>query len=231
MNAMQELYEQCNPIADYSLFESGVNYVQSVFDNSCSDLLVVRLDLGMREEYQQETHAFLMREYFQRLGNNRRGKASIFEHYIGMVWCLEYTKLKSYHYHCLFFFDGHAKQNGRKLGNDIGYYWAHGITEGKGSFWLSNNYEECFPQCGIGRINYRDYQKRSYLLTRVLAYLAKPDRLVRDAIQQDANALGHPEWAYKFRTFGTSNVVPPRTSTVGRPRMEPNNFSIANRWQ
>lgn len=227
MYTLHQLYSQSIPTPDPALYESAVEYIQSVFENGCSDLLLVRIDLSIREGFQQEIHAFRMREHFQQLCNNRRSKPSIFKHYVGMVWCLEWTKEKSYHYHCVFIFDGHYEQNGVRLGNDIGYYWVNDITDGKGTFWLSNNYEECFPQCGIGRINYRDHQKRYYLLTRVISYLAKPDHLIRSAIQQDAIALGHPEWAFKFRTFGTSNVVPPRVSTVGRPRIDPDSFTVS----
>lgn len=226
MKTLHELYQQCDPIPDLALYESGVEFVQSVFENGCSDLLFVRVDLSIREEFQGQTHAFLIREYFQRLCSNRRNKPSIFQYYVGMVWCLEWTVQKSYHYHCIFIFDGHNEQNGVQLGNDIGYYWVNNITDGKGTFWLSNNFEDDFPQCGIGRINYRDHQKRYYLLTRVISYLAKPDLLVRHAIQQDAIALGHPEWAYKFRTFGTSNVFPPRASNAGRPRVEQDSFKV-----
>lgn len=198
---------------------SGVQYLESLWNHGPSRLLFIRVDLGIDVLHQAELHFFQIIGYFEQFNRNRRSKPSIFKHYIGMIWRLEWTEDKSYHYHCLFIFDGSAVQNGIYYGNEIGYYWRNNITGGIGTFWNCNNEAGHYPESAIGLIDYRDTQKRHYLLTRVLSYLTKPDTQIRNAIYQDASALGYPESALHVRTFGTSNVLPPRTSKAGRPRI------------
>lgn len=201
-----------------SMFKSGAQYLESLWSNGPSRLLFIRIDLGIGIQHQAGLHAFQIIEYFARLNTNRRNKPKIFRHYIGIVWRLEWTPDKSYHYHCLFIFDGSAVQDGVYYANAIGYYWHNDITNGTGTFWNCNNEADNYPESGIGMIDHRDAQKRDFLLTRVLAYLAKPDLQIRQAIDQDAMALGRPDLASHVRTFSTSNALPPRESKVGRPR-------------
>jgi hypothetical protein len=215
---IQHLYQSSQPTPDFNIYSSAVTYLDSVIEHGPSDLLFIRVDLGIKQGHQTQVHVFQMKELFDRLNANRRCKPSIFRHYVGMIWALEWTPEKSYHYHCLFIFDAKKVQNDIELANQIGYYWMNEITDGIGSFWNSNAHTHEFQQCGIGRIRHWELGKRHNLMTRVVSYIAKPDCMVRDAIQRDAATLGNVDWAYKMRTFGTSNILKPRDSNVGRPR-------------
>lgn len=215
---IQHLYQSSQPTPDFSLYSSAVTYLTSVIEHGPSDLLFVRVDLGVRQGFQSQIHVFQIKEMFDRLNSNRRCKPSIFRHYVGMIWTLEWTPEKTYHYHCLFIFDAKKVQNDIEIANQIGYYWINEITDGLGSFWNSNAHTQEFLQCGIGRIKYWELNKIHNLMTRVVSYITKPDGMVRGAIQRDAELLGNVDWAYKMRTFGTSNTLRQRDSTVGRPR-------------
>lgn len=218
MQPMPTLLTLCQPTPQPSIFQSGVDYLNSLWTNGPSKLLFVRIDLGINCQNQEQIHFSQIIHYFEKLKKNRRSKPSIFKHYVGCIWGLEWTEDKSYHYHCLFIFNGNAVVDGIYYGNEIGYYWCNSITGGIGTFWNCNNEASHYPESGIGIIDYRDMQKRHHLLTRVLSYLTKPDTQIRGAIYQDALALGRPDWALHVRTFGTSNKLRPRISNVGRPR-------------
>jgi len=218
MQSLSTLFAHCHPTPQLATFQSGVEYLDSLWANGPSRLLFVRIDLGIDFTHQTGVNFTQVVGHFENLKNNRRSKPSIFKHYVGCIWSLEWKEDKSYHYHCLFIFNGHEVEDGVYYSNEIGYYWRNHITGGIGTFWNCNNEEDNYPQSGIGMIDYRDMQKRYYLLTRVLSYLTKPDMHIRQAIHQDALALGFPDWARHVRTFGTSNKLRPRMSNVGRPR-------------
>jgi len=199
-----------------SHFESAAALVASLWAHGPSRMLFVRVDLGIREAHQCELHVFQMKAYFERLCANRRGKRSIFEHYVGLVWSLEYTAKKSYHYHCLYIFNGAYVQDGGYYADEIGRYWQTVITKGKGTYRNCNREAERYPELGIGLIDRRDEQKRGYLLENVIAYLTKEDHEVREAIKQDAQALG---WSGRhIHTFDCSTPLRRRKEKRGRPR-------------
>lgn len=218
---LNQLIADCHPTPEPTIYFSGVEYLESFWSCGPSKGLFVRVDLGIREAYQQTTSIFQITDDFKRLKKNRINKPSIFKHNIGLIWGLEWLQDKSYHYHCLFIFDGTKVQNGVYYAHEIGCYWRDVITKGQGTFWNCNTDEDRYPESGIGLIDHRDVQKRYYLLTRVLPYLAKPDHQIRWAIEQDANALGRPDLASHVRTFGTSHDYQPREANVGRPRLYP----------
>lgn len=216
---LHQLIADCDPKPELGNFFSGVWYLESLWEYGPSRALFVRVDLGIREEHQTTTHIFQIIDFFKQLKRNRYSNRSLFEHQIGMIWRLEWSPDKTYHYHCLFIFDGTRVQNGVHYAHEIGCYWRDFITQGIGTFWNCNEEEDSYPEPGIGLIDCRDLQKRYYLLTRVLAYMAKPDPHIRWAIQQDANALGQS--ASHIRTFGTSHDWKPKQSNAGRPRLDP----------
>lgn len=203
--AFEELLTECHPKPQPATFQSGVDYLNALWEHGPSRMLFVRVDLGIRFEYQSSMHFIEFCDYFKRMIANRRSKPSIFRHYVGMIWRLEWTIDKSYHYHCLFIFDGARVRNAVYYGDAIGDYWMKNITEGIGTYWNSNREADNFPESGIGMIDRRDIRKRHILLTRVLAYLTKSDFEIREAILEDAIGLGCLHQARHIRTFGTSN--------------------------
>ncbi|WP_239877599.1 inovirus-type Gp2 protein [Laribacter hongkongensis] len=192
--------------------------IKSIFDYGPSKLLFIRIDYGLRSEYQKSTSFFEFQEWFQKIRNNMRHN-TIFKHHIALCWSLEYTHEKSYHCHALHIFDGHAVQDGVYYGNLIGEYWCNQITGGKGTYWNCNRQADNYPINGLGMISHNDWPKRQALMTHVVPYLAKPDYLIRGAIQADANALGMPHLAHKVRTYGASHPLTERRSPAGRPRI------------
>lgn len=220
MNLLQPPITTPSNQIDSETYRSGSEYIESLWRNGPSKLLFIRVDLGFDQASQSSIHFAQAQELFKKLRNNQRSKPSIFENYKGIIWRMEWTLDKSYHYHCLYVFDGTKIQNGIYYANAIGEYWRNSITKGIGTWWNCNAQEQHYQKCGIGLIDHRDMEKRENLLTQVLPYLTKPDNHIRGAIRQDALALEYPDAGNHARTFGTSNKLSPRTSNVGRPRIQ-----------
>lgn len=174
--------------------QSLVQYVNSLFEKR-SRLLVIRIDLsfsvGAAGQYDAE-HA---RECFGRFINNRRCN-DIFKNEIGYVWALEWATERGFHYHCIFFFDGHESQQDITIGHRIGQYWRDIITQGMGYYHCSNNDKVKLEMrglpVGIGMIHRDDQAKRTALLA-CSTYLLKEGMSLRAVL---------PEYLRRFRTFG-----------------------------
>lgn len=197
-----------------------VDYLNSLWEFGPSRMLFIRVDLGIRVEHQELVHVFAMRDYFETLLNNKRGKPSLFKHCVGIIWRLEYEDDKSYHYHCLFILDGSKVQQDINYADAFGQYWQNNITDGEGTYWNCNSSLNEYRRRGIGMIDHTDLQKRQYLMQDVIPYLTAIDDDIRVVITQDAEALGYDGKHLKVRTFGRGKILTARKSNRGRPRKE-----------
>ncbi|WP_404356962.1 inovirus-type Gp2 protein [Methylotuvimicrobium sp. KM1] len=184
-----------------------IRYIDSLFEHYAR-LIVIRLDLhedspilcpeDIELKYRQ------VKKDYQHLQNNAKMN-SMFNTMVGHIWSLEYGPERGFHYHLVLFFDSSKIKNDVIHAQKIGEYWKSVITNGRGSYWNCNAYKNQYHQCGIGEINYSDVEKINYL-KQAAAYLIKVDHYVRGLTPDSAD------------TFGRGEILPPRTSTVGRPR-------------
>ncbi|ATG88309.1 YagK/YfjJ domain-containing protein [Methylomonas koyamae] len=183
-----------------------MRYIDSLFEHY-SRLVVIRLDLyedgpimsqsDIQKKYWQAKHDF------RHLLNNAR-MYSLFDARVGYIWSLEYGPERGFHYHLVLFFDGSQVRDDVYLAREIGEYWLY-ITKSRGDYWNCNANKEKYGQLGIGTIHYSDLEKIN-CLKQAAAYLVKVDHYVRMLTADNG------------RTFGRGEILPPRTSTVGRPR-------------
>lgn len=179
-----------------SNYHSMRKYIDSLF-SSKSRLLVVRVDLGFQANAIGQYDPCFARDCFQRFMNNRR-RNQIFNAEVGYLWSLECGIDKGFHYHCIFFFDGHLRQQGSFIGNSIGRYWMNSITGGVGCYFCSNNNIDTLARqgcpIGIGMINRGDVVLRENLVM-CATYLIK---------EAEGSTLHRslPDTLKGFRTFG-----------------------------
>ncbi|SPK70849.1 protein of unknown function [Cupriavidus taiwanensis] len=141
----------------------------------------------------------------EHLFENMIGKPSLFEHMVGFVWSLEWSRVGGYHLHCAFFFDGSKVHKHEYLADQIGKYWETVITEGRGIYHNCNRDKRKYGDSwAIGPIDHNDDVKRAHLM-RTLGYLAKKDQYV------------YVKPSAKCKRFGTGRM-PRSRSGVGRPR-------------
>ncbi|MGS0974108.1 hypothetical protein [Burkholderia glumae] len=121
-----------------------------------------------------------LKEDWDHLYGNMKGKRSIFKHLVGYVGRIEYSRDCGHHLHICFVF------NGAEVQDDVGYslkiakYWSEEITEGRG-YAFSCNLKAAkggYRNVGIGMINHYETEKRGHLWTAV-SYFAKATQLVR----------------------------------------------------
>jgi hypothetical protein len=88
-------------------------------------------------------------------------KHEIFHHLLGFSWKLEWKPKKGFHYHFLFFFDGHKTQQDVPHAQRIGELWARSITGGQGHYRNCNrNAENIYQYNALGCIDYHDFEKQ-----------------------------------------------------------------------
>ncbi|WP_175895520.1 YagK/YfjJ domain-containing protein [Burkholderia cepacia] len=136
-----------------------------------------------------------------RLFANMRGKPSLFQHMLGHVWRIEYSRVGGYHLHCALFFDGSKVRQHEWLAQQICDYWRDVITKGRG--YAHNCNRNRYPDYVLGPTDYYDHDKRAGLL-KCLAYLAKEDQLV------------YAKPSVKCKLFGTGRL--PQPKGIGRKR-------------
>lgn len=177
---------------------SMVSYIDQLFSKH-SRLLIIRVDLMFRDNTQGQYDAEFSRVCFQRLLNNSR-RNRIFDNMVGYVWALEYGQNRGFHYHCLFIYNGSRSQQDITIGHEIGRYWMDMITEGTGTYYVSNDRKAYFEQqgtLGIGMIHRHDAVRRENLI-RSASYLLKDDGLIQQML---------PESHRRFRTFGRGEIA------------------------
>ncbi|HDZ38469.1 MAG TPA: inovirus Gp2 family protein [Marinobacter sp.] len=170
-----------------------------------SRLMVIRVDLGYSEfesPYIDYQTARYHREQLCLAFNTH----SLFNHLLGYAWKLEWQPKKGFHYHFIFFFDGHQCQEDVTHARLIGEMWATAITGGQGLYWNCNlDAEHHYHYNAMGRIDYHDFEKKRGLF-KLAKYLTKIDEYAAMLV--------------KGRTFQTSQK-PERHDEPrrGRPRL------------
>ncbi|EPQ3440649.1 YagK/YfjJ domain-containing protein, partial [Acinetobacter baumannii] len=77
---------------------------------------------------------------------------------VGFVWKLEYSVLKSYHYHFLFFMDANTFTEDKNFAYKLGELWQK-ITLKKGIYQSFNHEEQVRKNLAIGILTHDDQEK------------------------------------------------------------------------
>lgn len=169
-----------------------------------SRLMVLRVDLSYAEldgPYIDYETARYHREQLCRMFHTH----ALFDHLLGYAWKLEWRPKKGFHYHVLFFFDGHQVREDITRARKIGELWARSITGGQGHYHNCNrNAESVYHYNALGSIDYHDFEKQRGL-DHIARYLTKIDEYAAMLVTG--------------RTFQTSQApVLPEGPRPGRPR-------------
>lgn len=190
---------------------SLLQYIRALHDRFAK-LVVVRIDLGYSTTYRATCGANGI--------DPTRAKAafaafvkrlhSAFPDLVGYAWKLEYGAVKSYHYHVMLLFNGHAVREDVTLGHMAGAIWVEEIEEGAGTYWNCNAKKDFYARAGllgIGTIRYCDTEMRANL-ERAALYLTKVDYYVK--LNEDG--IG--------RVFGKGGLKSTGLGRGGRPRAD-----------
>ncbi|MDU7582422.1 inovirus-type Gp2 protein [Aeromonas sp.] len=181
---------------------SIATYVNSLFDQHAK-LLVIRLDIGYREDYYDQLTLDLVtndrNSYLRRIQNK-------YPALVGYIWKLEYGVDRRFHAHITFIFNGAVHQQDISLGRTLGDLWED-MTDNNGSYYNCQIRREEYQRWGsdgIGMVHYSDTAKRQNLLN-ALSYQTKLDTQILAVL---------PAGRRTFGRMARSSIQP----RLGRPR-------------
>jgi hypothetical protein len=189
-------------------------YVDALFKNCSTRLLVLRIDLAYRHELANNITVVEAKKDLEHFLNNRRNNPTLFKGWVGYIRKLEWAPMKGFHFHLIIFFDGYARWKDGYIAEQIGEYWKK-ITEYRGVYWNCNDSKHEYKRCGIGMIHQADDEKRNILLNDVVDYLTKTEQKLR------ANVLGSDD-----KLFVTGVKPKPR---LGKAKVDPSVKTILSR--
>jgi len=160
--------------------------------------LVIRVDLGLKQEHQSDITIETFYEYWDAF-YRRFEYHKIFWEMSGYAWDIEQGVERGYHVHTAFIYPGRLFRNDRFKAHQIVELWQE-ITNGMGCAYICNNadYMANFERkgtLGIGMIH-RDRPREVENCINALCYLSDPDKV-------DQYLRAKPEGR---RTFARGNI-------------------------
>lgn len=169
--------------------------------------LVLSLTLRYKPKYRRWITPDIIQQHRDRLLAARRFN-KLMAGIKNYVWAIEQGEDTGLHLHVILFYSADSNHD-EYIAMQIGEYWEHIVTEGKGDYWNSNDgrlkegYRKKGHGVGVGQIDWDEYEKREALRIN-LAYLAKAEQYLLIKATDD------------IHTFGMGQV--PQKVKLGRPR-------------
>lgn len=160
-----------------------------------SRLLFVRVDLGIKYDYQTEIGIEEFNAFIRKVLKRVHDQDTCFKDLQGYAWAIEQGEKKGYHCHLLLIYDGHKHQHDYALASMVGECWKE-ITNDRGCFFTSNSSEyksrlDKKRVLGVGMIH-RDNLQQVQNAINAAMYLVNPEK--------DGQYLR--AWTKSMRTFG-----------------------------
>ncbi|RUS67256.1 hypothetical protein CUZ56_01199 [Saezia sanguinis] len=182
---------KCTRKTIYKRQQSIAQLVDGVFAQH-SKVLVLRVDLYYHQQCTDTPFDFEADVTYERamadldrLLNGRRHN-HLFKHLLGYCWKLE--KQTSWHFHTVWFFNGHEHHKDWILANRMIDQWVK-VTQGRGFGFNCNQKKSSYKRIGIGLIQRQDMTTRHHLL-QALSYLCKKDGIAKPQTPQNRRAFG-----------------------------------------
>ncbi len=176
-------------------YEECCRYVKWLF-SSCSRYVVIRVDLSYLSLYSNDVYIENIKADLERLLHvNSRKNNKLFRGLNGHIWRMEYGQSRLFHVHLFLFFKGRNGARAWYMADQIGRYWRHVITRGRGHF--ENCHENTYRFLGIGEIN-RSNDEQMDNLFRAIQYLFREKQLLPIRRSQK-----------RFRPFGKGEMGGP----------------------
>ncbi|MES2972355.1 MAG: hypothetical protein V4757_02045 [Pseudomonadota bacterium] len=164
--------------------QSGAYYINALFEHKGSRQLVIRQDFSWRHQLEIDPaswHRLDLKTVKTHMAKLMRYIRSHYP-YTGHILGLEYGALTGYHFHALFFLNGHVAREGISYACMFEKDWER-ITEGRGVAYNCNMKVEW--KDALGLVDYHQHDRRNILVNKVLGYVTKADFLIRyDGIER-----------------------------------------------
>ena len=174
-------------------YEECCRYVKWLFS---SRYVVIRVDLSYLNQYSNDVYIEDIKADLERLLHvNSRKNNKLFRGLNGHICRMEYGQSRLFHVHLFLFFKGRNGARAWYMADQIGRYWRHVITRGRGHF--ENCHENTYRFLGIGEIN-RSNDEQMDNLFRAIQYLFREKQLLPIRRSQK-----------RFRPFGKGEMGGP----------------------
>lgn len=191
----------------YKRYRQAKRYIDALFNNRSTRMLVLRLDFAYQEEIAQSITIRQAKKDLNHFFNNKRGNQTLFNGWLGYIRKMEWSPQKGVHFHMVIFFNGSVREKGAYLAQSLGEYWKK-ITGNRGIYWNCNDSRHKYKRYGIGMIEIDNIAKRKILLDDVVNYLTKTEQQLRPRALESEND----------RLFVMGLMPRERVSRAGRPR-------------
>jgi len=191
----------------YKRYRQAKRYIDALFNNRSTRMLVLRLDFAYQEEIAQSITVGQAKKDLNHFLNNKRGNLTLFNGWLGYIRKMEWSPQKGVHFHMVIFFNGSVREKGAYLAQSLGEYWKK-ITGNHGIYWNCNDSRHKYKRYGIGMIEIDNIAKRKILLDDVVNYLTKTEQQLRSRALESEND----------RLFVMGLMPRERVSRAGRPR-------------
>lgn len=143
-----------------------------------SRLLVVRVDLNYRMDYQYQIDIDDVYCHLEKM-RKAKNRLQFFENVVGSAWCIEQGQTRGYHIHAVYYFRGSKHQKDWYMANHIGQLWEL-ITQGLGTYHSCNTPDEKAKYerkgvLGVGMIHRNDAEACNNSINAV-SYLSDNDK-------------------------------------------------------
>ena len=163
--------------------------------NTFRKLLVIKMDFFIHPDHTVplELLKIYLRAFIKKLHAPNDKVPPI----VGFVWKLEYSALKRYHYHFLFFMDANTFTEDKNFADKLGELWQN-ITLKKGIYQNFNYDEQANKNLAIGMLTYND-QKKIDALHMVIDHITKTEQFIIEKGQINQRTFGYSTRKYATR--------------------------------
>ncbi len=131
-----------------------------------SKMIPLRMDFGYRRtELYHHPDDWDMYRLAEELMRDRK--------ILGYSWVMEYSPLKQYHFHVMFYLDGQSFKSSYRIARYIGERWVT-KTEGEGIYHISN--KKPYHQVSGTKMILHNDRRRQREIEYILSYMAKEEQ-------------------------------------------------------
>jgi|GEM_PF-5316716 len=159
------------PIKQY---KDTVHHFNLMLEDTQKPLNVVRVDLSVTGQASTADKLPKLVNAFETLMNACHNK-KVHTPIKGIVWRLEHTERKAFHYHCIFFCDNTEELTQEEILGTIGEYWKYTILKSDGVYYNCNEEPSLFRGKGSGVQDFSNQLIQKLFIDEVLPMLTLVD--------------------------------------------------------
>lgn len=163
--------------------------------NTFRRLLIIKMDFSIHTDHTVTLE--LLKTYLRMFIKKLHAPNDIVPPIVGFVWKLEYSVLKRYHYHFLFFMDANTFIEDKNFADKLGELWQN-ITLKKGIYQSFNHDKRVGKNLAIGMLTYDDQEKIDALHV-MIDHITKTEQFIIEKGQINQRTFGYSTRKYATR--------------------------------